>query len=454
MALYLDDGDLKLHQGDCLEVLCSLPDASVDCVVTSPPYFGLRDYGTGQWEGGNPDCDHMEKVGGTGASTLGAASGGNDMSDEAREQSITRSYVAYRNQCGKCGARRVDRQLGLEATPAEFVQRMVELFREVRRVLADHGTVWLNLGDSYAANRSYQVTDNKHTDVGNNMGATVPQGLKSKDLIGIPWRVAFALQDDGWYLRSDIVWWKPNPMPESVEDRPTKSHEYVFLLTKKPKYYYDRIAVLEPHESVRWGGRYHKDNPTEKYRNVDDKKIAGGSKTRSDRPEWDHYPEGGRNMRTVWRIPTQPYPGAHFATFPEELPRKCILAGCPERVCRVCGKPSERITERVEIPYDLHNKKTTTLVGDAVNDMRMHNVGGQRYQNWLEENPPETVGWTSCGHDDWRPGVVLDPFAGSGTTLLVARNHQRHSVGIELNTDYCQLAAGRLQQLSLLNQSV
>ena len=178
-----------IHCGDCRTILASLPAQSARTCVTSPPYFGLRDYG-------------------------------------------------------------VAGQIGLEATVEAYVAELVAVFREVRRVLTDDGTLWLNLGDSYAANRSYQVTDNKHRDVGNDMPMRVPDGLKPKDLIGIPWRVAFALQADGYYLRQDIVWAKPNPMPESVTDRCTKSHEYLFLLSKRPRYYYDAAAIAEPATSA------------------------------------------------------------------------------------------------------------------------------------------------------------------------------------------------------------
>ena len=246
---------LDLRIGDCLESLRAMPDASAQTCVTSPPYFGLRDYGH---EG----------------------------------------------------------QIGLEETPDAYVAKLVEVFREVRRVLRDDGTLWLNLGDSYAANRGYQVPDSKHCDVGNTRGMRAEEiGLKPKDLIGIPWRVAFALQADGWYLRQDIIWHKPNPMPESVRDRCTKAHEYVFLLTKSPRYYYDQQAIAEPAAVV--GGR------------------ACGSKNDASRN--DHDTTGTvrgngetRNRRSVWNIATQPFDGAHFATMPPGLAEPCILAGCPK----------------------------------------------------------------------------------------------------------------------------
>ena len=260
--------DWTIHQGDALTVLKIMPDKSVHCCVTSPPYWGLRDYG-------------------------------------------------------------MPGQYGLEPTPEEYVAKMVEVFREVRRVLRDDGTLWLNLGDSYAndtkwggqsgeKNRSsviggYQTCRNLRTN----------SGLKPKDLVGIPWRVAFALQADGWYLRSDIIWHKPNSMPESVADRPTKAHEYIFLLSKSEHYYYDADAIREP----------HKDESLERWKlgsTWDGERVRGypsGAK-HSMVPEQMCHPRG-RNKRTVWTVATQPFPDAHFATFPPKLIEPCILAGCP-----------------------------------------------------------------------------------------------------------------------------
>jgi DNA modification methylase len=274
---YYTDDWLTLYGGDCREVLASLPADSVDCVVTSPPYWGLRDYGN---EG----------------------------------------------------------QLGLERTPDEYVANMVAVFAEVRRVLKPTGTCWLNLGDSYAsstksdertpAERSKSSTlGPKRNGLGGDNAAhkavsfgtrRIDPGLKPKDLVGIPWRVAFALQADGWYLRSDIIWSKPNPMPESVTDRPTKAHEYLFLLTKSARYYFDADAVREPHV-----GPLH--NPGNK---TDNGRLTSsmGHLEEPDRV-WGNV--GGRNIRSVWNIATRPYPGAHFAVFPPELPERCIKAGSP-----------------------------------------------------------------------------------------------------------------------------
>lgn len=248
--------------GDCIESMRGLPDQSVHTCVTSPPYFGLRDY-------------------------------------------------------------EMDGQIGLEATPDAFVSRLVEVFREVRRVLRDDGTLWLNLGDSYAANRGYQVPSTKGGakhgpgQAAGGKGSVVPDGLKPKDLIGIPWRVAFALQADGWCLRQDIIWAKPNPMPESVKDRCTKAHEYIFLLTKGPRYFFDAAAMREP-------GVYPAGT-----------KGAKGSASRQGvknvnarPPEYKVY-DGYRNRRSVWSVTTKPFKGAHFATFPPDLIEPCILAGAP-----------------------------------------------------------------------------------------------------------------------------
>ena len=260
-----------LHQGDARDVLLTLADESVQTVVTSPPYWGLRDYG-------------------------------------------------------------VNGQIGLEPTPELYVENMVSIFRDVRRVLRSDGTLWLNMGDSYAGSGAGGGGNRKGNEHGQHNAVAKksrPSALpthKPKDLVGIPWRLAFALQADGWYLRCDIIWSKPNPMPESVTDRPTKAHEYIFLLTKSARYYYDAEAIREPQ----------------------------------------------RNKRSVWEIPTQPYSEAHFATFPEALVRPCILAGTSEA------------------------------------------------------------------------GVVLDPFAGSGTTLAVATSLGRKSIGIELSDEYMEIARKRI----------
>lgn len=285
------ENSFQLIQSDCLTALREMSISSINCCVTSPPYWGLRDYG-------------------------------------------------------------VSGQIGAEETPQQYVENLVGIFREVRRVLTEDGTLWLNLGDSYAANRSYKV----------------PAGLKPKDLIGIPWRTAFALQEDGWYLRSEIIWNKPNAMPESVRDRPTKAHEQIFLLTKSEKYYYDAVAIREPSANagkvVRLGAK-----------SFSKRQAAGSGVSPSGNALKDTFTVPAfRNKRSVWDITTKPFKGAHFAVFPPEIPATCILAGCPPA------------------------------------------------------------------------GLVLDPFAGSGTTGIAAIRNNRRFVGIELNPDYCSMAQSRIAE--------
>jgi DNA modification methylase len=342
------------HLGHVLDVLPTLPERSVQCVVTSPPYWGLRDYG-------------------------------------------------------------VDGQLGLEKTPDEFVSNMVAVFREVRRVLRDDGVCWVNMGDCYAHASSggggaVDVrTDGRKTTPGDKVrgrmgGAnTLADGLKPKDLCGIPWRLAFALQADGWYLRSEIIWHKPNPMPESVTDRPTKAHEQIFLLTKSARYFYDADAVREPAE---YGRSEWKGDVLGRVREsaVSDKRGNNGSTVNGGNGST------GRNLRTVWRIATQSYAGAHFATFPEELAKRCILAGTSERgACSECGNLWMRVTDN---PFP----------------------------------PKVTTGWepTCDCNADTVPCVVMDPFFGSGTVGRVCRWHERNCVGIELNPDYAEQARERV----------
>jgi DNA modification methylase len=314
---------IKILKGDCLETLKSLDEQSINTCVTSPPYWGLRDYGTGEWVGGNADCLHKsakknaDKTGGFTGKRIRKIGG-----------SENNKYLKHKKNCSDCGATRKDNQLGMEDTPEEFVENLVRVFKEVKRVLRDDGTVWLNLGDSYYNYRpgkgqslSKQSVSNTDQDLpqdcarrGNKIA-----GLKEKDLVGIPWRVAFALQADGWYLRQDIIWHKPNPMPESVRDRCTKSHEYIFLLSKNPKYYYDNEAIKEDAKSAG--------------------KKSDGFKGRQGGAEY-HATGGGigseekiynkKNKRSVWTITTKPYKEAHFATFPTELIEPCVLAGCPE----------------------------------------------------------------------------------------------------------------------------
>lgn len=314
----------RIIQGDCIAGLRTLPDASVHCCVTSPPYWGLRNYGH-------------------------------------------------------------DGQIGLESTPEAYVARMVEVFREVRRVLRDDGTLWLNLGDTYANTPVGKFNGGGFKDgsaltggrdlsgvaTSGSVNKWKASGLKQKDLVGIPWRVAFALQADGWWLRQDIIWHKPNPMPESVRDRCTKAHEYVFLLTKSERYFYDAGAVSEiASESSGWAKQRNNGFNTWQY-NATPERVAATGQRASDTQGFGKV--GTRNRRSVWSITTKPYGGAHFAVMPPDLVEPCIKAGCPEG------------------------------------------------------------------------GTVLDPFAGSGTTLAVAAELGRNAIGCELNPSYVELAQQRIK---------
>lgn len=306
---------VRIINADVMEGLAQLADGSVNCVVTSPPYWGLRDYGTGKWEGGDTTCDHVS----------GMARGDTDRDTPGgRGGSFRGGEMKFRDVCGKCGARRVDGQIGLEPTLQEHIAKLVDVFREVRRVLAKDGTLWLNYGDAYCATtKGAGGAGKQHSNAGSVLADRswhIPAGLKPKDLMLMPERLAIALCDDGWYIRSRIIWAKPNPMPESVTDRPTKSHEHIWLMSKSPKYFYDAEAIQEE-GSGRIPGNT---NPNGK--GSDNARIANGG---SGIFAAQQRVQETRNARDVWTIATSPFPEAHFATFPPELAERCIKAGCP-----------------------------------------------------------------------------------------------------------------------------
>lgn len=368
---------VRILEGDVRDRLRELPTESVHCCVTSPPYWSLRDYG-------------------------------------------------------------VEGQLGLEETPEEYVEKMVEVFREVWRVLRDDGTCWINMGDSYANDTKWGgSTGGKHAKALHGAIA-IPRsrkntGLKPKDLVGIPWMLAFALRADGWYLRSDIIWHKPNPMPESVTDRPTKSHEYLFLLTKKAKYYYDADAVREDsiypedNRKARSNGR-HKRYPTEEMAG-----IREGSAV---------YAK--RNLRSVWTIATAPFKEAHFAAFPPKLIEPCIKAGTSAKgVCAACGAPWERVVKKDFQPQE--------DVSEAKGVRGAEDQKPMDESNTWEGFPrgttnTETTGWkpTCKCNAAVMPATVLDPFSGAGTTCLVADRLGRDAIGIELNPEYAAMSRNRI----------
>lgn len=355
----------------------------------------------------------------------------------------------YRDVCGKCGATRVDSQLGLERTPEEYVCKMVELFRELRRALKDDGTCWINLGDSYNGMKKGSTHENVGAKRHNTDSFVKPlwRKLKEKDLVGIPWRVAFALQADGWYLRSDIIWHKPNPMPESVTDRPTKSHEYIFLLSKSAKYYYDADAVREAGEgygrSERFRGSTYTNNRSFNNSNKDPHATGGGRSLKDG---------SGRNRRSVWTVTTKPYRGAHFATYPEQLIEPCILAGTSAKgECPKCGAAWVRVVELGELVGRSPNDGKGYVLPKAEKDsMAKYPKATDTYKpNFHREKT--TVGWQpqcACGIDPV-PQIVLDPFNGAGTTGVVAKKHGRRYIGIELNPEYLEMARERLDATPL-----
>jgi DNA modification methylase len=351
-----------------------------------------------------------------------------------------------------------DGQIGLEATPEAYVDRMVEVFGEVRRVLRDDGTCWVNLGDSYAGSGALAGGDEKHGgDAGCRAGWTSsgykrhnpPSNLKPKDLVGIPWRVALALQADGWWLRQDIIWHKPNPMPESVRDRCTKAHEYVFLLTKSERYFYDAEAVSEAAKDPS-GHKYERGT----YRAM--RHAAALEGTAFDGPTRSHigntrvngkcvkYAAGhgaNKNRRSVWTVTTKPYKGAHFATMPPDLVEPCILAGTSEEgCCPHCGSSWTRVTERKKLTRPRPNDYTKRQGDEGTGNACANSVAGVSV---------ETKGWRpTCKCPEHRPVpcLVLDPFAGSGTTLAVAARLGRSGIGCELNPEYIVLAEKRIAE--------
>jgi DNA modification methylase len=399
LSMMWNNGMIQLYQADARSL--PIPDNSVDCVVTSPPYWGLRDYGLG------------------------------------------------------------DQGIGLEPTPEEYCTSMVAVFRDIRRVLKPTGTVWMNLGDSYSgggsgqnfmesASRNVSVgTTKKQGGFGHIKTLRNPSsiGLKPKDLVGIPWRVAFALQADGWYLRSEIIWSKPNPMPESVTDRPTKAHEYIFLLTKSPKYYYDADAIREPVLQSSLDREAKGFTAAFKGRHT----MPGEHRSHSDTHNNFSNPKG-RNKRSVWEITTQPYPEAHFATYPEKLVEPCILAGTSEKgVCAECGKPWER---EVELTEEYAALLASGKAWQTTSPLRTSTNNIKRPPKQHPQNVPpkhNTIGWqpTCECNAGVIPGTVLDPFAGSATTLAVAQRLGRKGIGIELNSEYIELAVNRLTKIPL-----
>lgn len=373
--------DALILLGDVRERLKEVADGSVHCVITSPPYWGLRDYGN-------------------------------------------------------------DSQIGLEQTPEMYVAEMVTLFREVKRALRNDGTLWLNLGDSYSGSGKGPAGNlgakNNERHMEHIHSGLVPDGLKAKDLVGIPWRVAFAMQADGWYLRQDIIWHKPNPMPESVSDRCTKSHEYLFLLTKSPRYFFDNEAI-KTEVTQDWGtrnrenGKYHKEGT-----GLPPHSGLENSYTKA-------------NRRSVWSIPVKPFHGAHFAVMPEAVVEPCVFAGTSEGgCCANCGAQYQRQIETGETPERRTRDHTLNVVPGRDKTTRLQSVD-------MATIPKRMMGWKpscECETTDKARCVVLDPFNGSGTTGAIALRNNRDYIGCEINPEYVEIAIARLSDESPMFNTV
>lgn len=454
MVPYYQDRQLVLYQGDCRTVLAEMEPDSVDCVVTSPPYLGLRKYSgeqDGVWGSVN-GCEHEWEP-----RIKPASSGGKH--GARLEGGTTNQYASATHEaqqsatCRLCGAWRG--ALGLEPTVEMYVEHIVEVFRAVKPVLKRTGSLWLNIGDSYAGSGQGWQKGNSSiprpwlNEYGTDsppgyISGRQPNGLKPKDLMLVPFRLALALQADGWWVRSDIVWAKANPMPESVTDRPTKSHEYIFLLTKRAEYYFDQEAVREPNLPQTLERYQHVDSlglPKVWTENGGNGIPISGGKTVN-----FQLAPNGRNIRTVWTIPTEPTPMAHFATYPQELVKRCILAGTSERgICAKCGKPWERVVEK---------KPNNTGYPNGPG-------GHKRYQNMLNGGIGSSTLSAVARYDVqtivWRPNcrceaptvpaTVLDPFGGSGTTGLVARKLGRRAILVELSHEYADMSLKRITAL-------
>lgn len=422
--------------GDVLEVLPTLPAGFAQAAITSPPYWGLRDYGVRPrvW-GGDPGCRHRWGAGERGRhSDMLPAEQGSSRGRLGRDGRQGGAGIEGGRFCRRCGAWKGC--LGLEPDPDLYVSHLVSVMREVRRCLRPDGVLWLNLGDSFAANRNYQIADSIGPEAGGELSMRVPAVLKAKDLVGIPWRVAFALQADGWWLRSDIVWHKPNAMPESVRDRPTRAHEFVFLLSPSARYHYDAFAVREPDKGGRSGNGYARAERLS-YRDA-----AG---PRGQARQW--VGGGGRNRRSVWSIPTQCFKGPHFATFPEALVEVCLLAGTSPVACRRCGAPWRRVVSSRRLLDGVHELRGS-WTGDERRLVSGRALAATGFGHERVRIERETIGWEpDCGHDD--PGArcaVLDPFAGAATTGLVAARHGRDFTGVELSGTYARMARMRLRE--------
>jgi len=439
-------------QGDVLEKLKELPDESVDCIITSPPYWGLRDYGESTckiWDG-NPNCEHEFEIKDNvkfGLAEAPEPSGLRNKLENLDDKGRGKKEIRWKSGfCKKCGA--WYGQLGLEPTLDLYLDHLFEIMKELKRVLKKTGVIFWNHGDCYGGVK-YGKTDKKVSeyvkDSQKNLKKVAPSYSKCMMLQNYRF-ILQCINKLGLILRNIIIWYKPNHMPSSVKDRFTNAYEPVFMLVKNKKYYFDLDAVRIPHK-----------NPNSKAFNIRVRDVKKGRIKAPDRiaspKEIEKYIEGykelnplGKNPGDLWTIPTQPFPEAHFATFPERLVEPMIKAGCPQWICKKCGKARERITKKKLVVRKEFKDKGKAYQNVASGSKEMPAI--PRARTGLEgHNEYYTIGWTDCGcNAGWRPGIVLDPFFGSGTTGLVALKLGRNFIGIELNPDYIKIAKKRLEK--------
>lgn len=439
MKPYYQEPNAVLYQGHALGVLKGLPSESVDCAITSPPYWGLRTYKTEPQIWGDNNCEHKfiqyDRPNGGGHPSKSAQVG-------ATKVDAQRIYDYKAAFCLKCNAWRGE--LGLEPTIELYISHLVLIFQEVKRVLKKIGTCWVNIDDSYTS--TAQGTMNAPSTKIHSGQASVERanyrpftGLSPKSLCLIPQRFAIAMVGEGWILRNDIVWAKPNPMPESVKDRFTGSWEHLFFFAKNKRYWFE-----QQFEKADYDGR-HQTIAVECNKQTEDNPMASREHER-----WPVMIDGvrGRNKRDVWEITTQPYPEAHFAVYPEKLVETPILAGCPAAICKKCGKARAKIYQK---GFTDHGGKTDSSYSPKTTAGRLALLRQASREQGVEyTNDKEVIGYSNCGcNDGFEAGVVMDIFAGSGTTGAVAKRLGRKYIGIELSEEYCKLHVRRLQAVPL-----
>lgn len=426
----------KILEGNALDILKTLPDNCIDTCITSPPYYSQRFYGVEAntvWNG-DPNCDHQWEVYVRPGNTWSTPGPGlYKVKGEYNKAWIRPQEQAF---CKKCGA--WYGQLGLEPSPSLYIKHLVQIFREVKRVLKPSGVFFLNIGDSYFGGLNKYAKED---------------WLRPKQLMLIPSRLAIALQEDGWILRNDIIWYKVNHMPHPVKDRLVSAYEHVFMFVKNRKYFFDLDSIRVPHK---WAS---KDKRSLFWR-VEHK--TGKSTTGQYASNAVGYHPMGRNPGDVWSMKTANYKGSHFAVFPEELVRRCLKAGCPKEVCIKCGRPKVRKYEVVQRKWEDLTKEEQDFLRRRYGLDKRGKYKGQSTKDFSGEDNPSNrkrrivqsllktrrfVGWVpSCKCNvDFRPGIVLDPFLGSGTTAVVAKELGLFFIGIELNPKYIKLAKNRLR---------